>query len=451
MSIDTDPFSDPSGLASMPRCLRGIPLVPLCLGLVLALAPSPSWAAMAPVAPGEEVPEPPSQPQPTPQSHSASVWLKAAGAAESDRRFADAGLDYRYAFDALRLQKRRANEGARIAMFCAEAYRLAFDVDVDIDQLDEAHEVLEGWRELAGPDSKATLAQSVKTMLEQIEDMRAPFEDGRTLLEEAQAARSKEDRTREAELVTQAIEIMKARQRPWSAIALLVARRAGADIAAFDAKRAKAEVDEGELRKLEATKSLLDEWRKQRPEADDSSAGSIIDQRLVEIQARIDENSVEPPPPPKPAPVVEPPPPPLPPPPPPPPRAKAITLLSVGGVATVAGAALLGEGVAFSFVARRRGDAEEAEADGLQQQYGNSYPRDQFDDDLQRFRDEARIRNIGFIAGGAVLLAGGLASGIAGAVLLRKSRPRGSGAREKLVLIPTVSRSQLHLSLTTRF
>lgn len=501
MSVDTDSFSGPTGLATAGRPLRDVrarrcrpgslgpdhgletsrsslaqskarvgpmgslirmyPLLPLCLGLVLVLAPSSSRAAMVLAAPEDQAPPPQSQPQ----QQSASAWLRTGDARERDGDYVGAAEAYLKAFEGLRGNKQRANEGAKTSMFCADAYRLAFDADGNIAHLDAAHEILERWLTLAGPDTKATLRESVERTRKELEEVRAP-------LKAAEAARLEGDRTRDAELSMQAIEAMKVQHRPWSAVALLVARRADADIAAFDAQRADAQVGEDDLKKLQDTKSILEDWRKQRPTDDDSAAGPLIDQRLVEIQTRIDETTaalneqalaktqiddapeVDGP---QPVPDAE--------------KAEvatqverdadpkrsrnrvtAITLLSVGGVATVAGAAMLGEGIAFSSAARRLGDAEEAKADELQQQYGDAYPRDQFDEDLQRFRDDARSRNIGFIAGGAVLLAGGLASGIAGAVLFpKKARSKGSGTREKLVLAPTVSRSQLHLSLTARF
>ena len=455
MSIDTDdPLLDPAVLATsecssrsarIGQCRLMNPVVSLCLGLALAMAPSPSQAAVAPEPPAEQAPEPSSQPE----CQSASECLREAETKENAGDHAGAGQYYSNAFERLRA-KQGANEGARIAMFCAEAYRVAFDVDGDVAHLDAADACLKRWLERAGPDSKATLGASVKTMLKQLEEVHAPLKD-------AEAARLVGDRTRDAELSKQAIEAMKVQQRPWSAVALLVARRADADIAVFDEERTKAKVDEDDLQKLEDTKRLLEEWRKQRPADDDSDVGPLIDRRLVEIQARIDEATRTPPPIDETTteietkgvgPVVEPEQPLEP----PRKRVTAITLLSVGGVVAAAGAAMLGEGVAFSSVARRRGDAEEAKADELQQQYGSSYPRDEFDADLQRYRDEARARNLGLIAGGAVLLAGGLASGIVGAVLLAKrSRAKGPGAREKLVLIPAVSRSQLQLSLTARF
>lgn len=439
-----------------------LPLSPAAclLAVAMVLPPSLAGATLLAPAPPADAAKPKAEPK------SSSGWLRAGEARERASDFEGAGEAYRKALDALSPKRQRANEGARAALLSAEAYVRAFETDGDVAHLQAGFDVLDHWLTGAGPDNRATLRTNVERMMAQLRAIRDPLLEAKASLEQGKVDEA-------AEHSQAAIEAIEHQQRDWSAGARIALQTADAQVAAYDSTVQEVEDIEPNLRKLEGAKQTLQALQSQRPADDGSKEGALVQQRLVEIEQRIvqeqrrlqDERlaeqeredaakaeaerrrqeelererlaaeAAEP----DAARSSK--------------RTLGIILLTTGAVATAAGAGVLGEGLAYAPGARRSGDAEQARADALEQMYGDAYSRDDFDRALQQYRDDLRRRTLGMSVGGSVLLAGGLATGIVGAVMLVKHRrSKGSSpAREKLTLTPSVSRTQAHLSLTTRF
>ncbi|MCX4246381.1 coiled-coil domain-containing protein [Paraliomyxa miuraensis] len=441
--------------------LVAFPSSPAACFLAVALALPPFLATTTALA----------APGPAPAAakpKSSSAWLRTGEARERTSDFVGAGQAYRNALDALSPKGQRANEGARAAGLSADAYVQAFQLDGNVAHLDSGIEVLDYWLQQAGPDNRASLRKSIELKMAQLRAIRDPLAKSKEALD----AGKLEEATEYSEA---AIEALEYQQHEWSVGARIALQTANAQVIAYDASVEEVDDIEPNLRKLETAKRTLEELQSKRPPDDQSSEGALVQQRVRELEDRIrdeqrrlqdeqlarqqeQEEAA---------------------------RAEAerkrqqeleqerqrlaaetkddtararkrklgIILLATGAVATAAGAGVMGEGLAFAPGARRSGDAEQAEADALEQMYGDAYSRDDFDRDLQQFRDDLQVRTLGMSVGGSVLLAGGLATGIAGAVILVKNRrPKGArGGQDKLALTPSVSRSQVHLSLTTRF
>lgn len=433
------------------------------LAVVLVLPPSlASATTLAPAAPAA-----PAKPKPKAEPKTSSGWLRYGEARERDNDFEAAGEAYRKALDALSPKKQRANEGARAAILSAEAYVRAFETDGDVAHLEAGFDVLDHWLQQAGPSNRATLRTNVERMMAQLRAIRDPLLESKASLEAGKVDEA-------AEHSKAAIEAITHQQRDWSAGARIAIQTADAQVAAYEETVDEVEDIEPNLRKLQSAKKTLEQLQSDRPPDDQSKEGALVQQRLVEIETRIVEEqrrlqdeqlaqqereaaaaaeaerrrqqeleqarqAEEAAATSETAAGGK--------------RTQGIILLATGAVATAAGAGVLGEGLAFAPGARRSGDAEQAQADALEQMYGDAYSREDFDRALQDYRDDLRRRTVGMSVGGSVLLAGGLAAGIVGAVMLAKHR-RGKGsspAREKVAVTPSVSRSQVRLSLTARF
>lgn len=426
------------------------------VGVVLAIALTAIPATSRAAAAGPSA-EPPNGRQ------TSSWWLKTGETRQEQGDYAGAGQAYGQALDGLSEHKQRANVGARTAMLSAEAYFMAFEADGDLTHLRAGFEVLDRWIKLAGPGSSASL-------LPRAERMAARFHAIHDPLQQAEAALADDDLERASKHYQAALEALAVQRHPWPIGARITLRVARAHVEAYDQSVAGVEDIEPNRPKLETAKGFLERWKGRRPSDDESEQGPAIDALLAEIQARLDEGTqaID-------AALAE------------QQRQAAqeareaeqrrqaaeeqraddaaanddqarkqrrlgIILLSTGVTATAAGAGLLGEGLAFRSRSRELADAEQAEAQQLTDMYGDRYSREDFDTSLAAYRDDVRRRNTGLIIGGSVLAAGGIAASVVGILQLVRSRKGGgSPPVEQARLLPSVSRSQVRLSLTARF
>ncbi len=392
-----------------------------------------------------------------------SWWLKTGETRQEKGDDAGAGEAYGRALDGLSEKKKRANVGARTAMLSADAYWMAFESDDDVAHLGAAIEVLDRWLKVTGPTSRASLFPTVERTAARLAAIQQPRKEvdaalGRGDLEQAMAGQSK------------VLEALSVQRRPWHVGARLVLRVAGAHVEAYEQAAVEDEQIEAHRPKLLTAKESLESWQAQRPEDEGAKEGAEVDALIAKIQGLLDEGeqrltdaalaqqqreaadqaareeeqrrAEE-------AAAAD-------------AEAKsdtagkrrtaAIVLVAVGGTAIGAGAGLLGEGLAFRAESGRQLEAEQAEADQLSEMFGDAYDRDQFDASVADYDDRVRRRNIGFIAGGSALVAGGLAASVVGIVWLVKSRgAKGARPTEQAWLVPSVSPSQVRLSLTARF
>lgn len=383
-------------------------------------------------------------------SKSSSEWLRTGEALQRGGRHAEASEAYRQALMALPEPKQRANEGARAAMLAAEARWSAFDGDVDIAHLDAGIAVLEHWLALAGPQSRATLLDDVQRDVAWIRAVRDP-------LAAAAAALAEHDLEEAMAKGQGALDaLVHQDHREWSigaGLALWVTR----ELVPVDA----------ELRLLEQARDVLMAWQGRRPASDITDRGPAIDERLAELQGRIQaieqarhdaQLAAQRPEPNEP---LEPQPPttPIASPPrqpvsrqPAPDRALPVALLSVGAVATAAGAVLLGEGAAFTEVSKARAAAAAAEAEALEQRYGAAFDRASYDAELEGYLARSDRRNTGMLIGGSVLAVGGIAASVVAIVALARSHHPSPGRRRaRAGAAPVVSASLHRLSLSWRF
>lgn len=420
----------------------------LMLGLVLTGLVPPSTPAFA--APATEPP------------NTSSRWLRTGEAHQQRGEHAQAGEAYRQALAALSESKQRANEGARAAVLSAEAYWQAFEGDANAVHLQAAIDVLEHWLERTGPQSRASMLDDVSRMVARLRAILEPL----VAADEALAS-GQTDANKASAHYREVLDVLARQRREWSAGAGVALRVADALVSSYDAKvRSPADI-EAHVHELEAARDVLEQWKEQRPAADDSERGPALDQRLAEIEARLREAeqaqaeaaraeqareaaraarereaalaqaAVEP------SPAADGP---------PKGRTLSIVLLSAGVVATAAGAALLGEGAVFMGVSQDREAAAAAEADALAQMSGVDFDRAGFDAELRAYRAEADRRNRGMLIGGSVLLAGGIATGVVGVVrLVQGRRARAATPPRRAQLLPVVSPALLQLSLSARF
>lgn len=441
------------------------------LAVLVATVSLPSVVSAATIGPAPAAPDDGSRPP--------SWWLKTGEARQDKGDHAGAGKAYGEAFDRLSEGKRRANVGARIAMLAADAYWMAFEADDDVAHLTSAIEVLDRWLQFTGPGSQASLLSTVERTAARLAAIQQPRK-------EIDAALTQGDLNRAVRSQPKLLDALSIQRRPWPVGARLVLRVARAHVEAYD--RAVGD-DDGQIEahqpKLIAAKESLEGWRAQRPDDDASKEGPAVDALLAEIQARLDEGnqrlaaaakaeqerlaaeqaareaeeqrlaeqaaaeraearaqaaSKR--------------------------RTAAIVLVASGVTATAAGAGLLGEGLAFRAESQRLLQAEQARADELTQEYGDDFARADFDASIADYDDQVRRRNTAFIISGSVLAAGGLAASAVGIVWLVRGRGvKGTGpteqtpakqartkrARTKAWLTPSVSPSQVRLSLTARF
>ncbi|MEM9455215.1 MAG: hypothetical protein AAGF11_13620 [Myxococcota bacterium] len=419
-----------------------------------------------------------------------SWWLKTGETRQVKGDNAGAGKAYARAFDGLSEAKRRANVGARTAMLAADAYWMAFEADDNVVHLAAAIEVLDRWIQFTGPGSRASLLSTVERTAARLAAIQQPRK-------EIDAALEQGDLDRATRSQPKLLEALSVQRRPWPVGARLVLRVGRAHVEAYD--RAVGDEDsqiEAQKPKLLTAKQSLEGWRAQRPDDDDSTEGPAVDALLAEIQARLDEGdqrlaaaakaeqeraaaeqaareaeqqrlaeqaaaeqaqaraeaaSKR--------------------------RNAAIILLATGVTATAAGAGLLGEGLAFRAESQRLLQAEQDRADELTQMFGDDFARDDFDASVADYDDQVRRRNTAFIISGSVLAAGGLAASAVGIVWLvrgrgakgarpteqtptkqartNQSRPKQPRTKPaptvQAWLTPSVSPSQVRLSLTARF
>lgn len=395
-------------------------------------------------------------PPSTEPAKSSSEWLRAGEALQREGHQAGASEAYRAALAALPAPKQRANEGARAAMLAAEARWQAFEADANVAHLDAGIDVLAHWLALTGPQSRASLLEDVQRDLALVRAVRDP-------LAAASVAVAEHDLDTASSRYHEVLDALSHQDdRDWS-IGASVALHAAGEIVAVDDPDLRLDADASTHRRaLERARDILVRWRGLGPAADTSERAAAIDERLAELQARIDatrrapveppaetDDSVMAPPTPRrpsttptPAPAPER----------PARRALAIALLSGGTVATAAGTALLAEGAAFAGLSKDRAAAAEAHAAALAEQHGDAFDHAQYQAELDEYRAAAKQRDVGMIIGGSVLAAAGVASSVVGIVALARARRSPSPhPRDRARLAPVVSPSLQRLSLTWRF
>jgi hypothetical protein len=423
----------------------------LVLGLAsVVVAASPTQAATLQLAAPEA-----SAPK------SSSWWLRAVEAREQQGEYAKAGDAYRQALEALSEKKQRANEGARAALLSAEAYWQAFDRDPDPASLDAGLAVLEQWLTLTGPQSRATLLSDVQRTYARMKAVRDP-------LVAADPALTAGDAQKAAVHYDEVLDALASQQRDWSVGARISLNVANTLVTSYEAEVHAPEDITAHLHELRAARDLLTRWKDERPPDDASEQGPAVERALADVQARLDEAeqtladearaeqirraaaeaaakrqqeearakamavTVEPDPS-------------------PPRRTVPIVLLSTGIVAMGAGAALIAGGVVIKGNAADDVAREDANAAGYAQMFP-TYDLDGYQAARDEFVAETNRISRGMLIGGSVLVAGGVATSVAGIVLLVKGRrssatPRRARAR----LSPVVSPTQLQLSISGRF
>jgi hypothetical protein len=396
---------------------------------------------------------------------SSSWWLRAGEARERQGEYAKAGDAYREALLAWPEKKRKGNDGARVAMLSADAYWQAFDRDPNPAHLDAGLAVLDQWLVLTGPQSRATSLSEVKRKYARMKAVRDP-------LVAADPALTAGDATKAAGHYGEVLDALATQtERDWSVGARISLNAANALVEGYDAKVHAPEDITPHLKELETARDLLVRWKAERPPDDASEQGPAVERALADVQARLAEAEqtladearaeqlrerqreadeaarleAER----KEAERIE--------------RERketaaakaggkrtlAIVLLSSGVVALGAGAGLLGEGAAYTGVSKEEAAAAEADAVAAEER-GEIVDRPRFDPALQAYREDTERRNLGLIIGGSVLAAGGIATGVAGIVLLVKGRSSGKRS-QRARLSPVVSPTQLQLSISGRF
>lgn len=406
---------------------------------------------------------PPASEASTPKS--SSWWLRAGEAREQQGEYAKAGDAYRQALLALSEKRQKANEGARAAMLAAEAYWQAFDRDPNEAHLEAGLAVLEQWLTLTGPGSRATMLGDVQQTYARMKAVRDPLVAVDPALTSGNAKEA-------AEHYDEVLDALANQNRDWSVGARISVAAANALVTDYDARVHAPKDIEPHLQELETARELLVRWKAERPADDASEQGPAVERALADVETRLaaakqtladearaaqqreaaraeearreverreaerreqeraqqaDAAAANP-------------------------RTLSIVLLSTGLVATAAGAGLLGEGAVFSGVANDRAASSAAEADALEQMNGATFDRAGFDAELDQYRADVARRNLGMIIGGSVLAVGGLATSVAGIVLLTRAR-RASGSKrsDRARLAPVVSPTQLQLSISGRF
>ncbi len=441
--------------------------VSVLVAMLLCLLPATSLAA-APARPDPPAANPPaSGPSAEPKAKSATEWLRIGEAREGDGDFAGAGEAYRNALEAMTGRQRRGNEGARAAMYSAEAYWLAFETDNDIKHLEAGFDALDRWLQLIDPAKPAKLESSVRWMMARLRGIYDPMRKGDAALAGGNVDQATED-------YRKALEALTNQQRRWLTKARVGVHITDAQLSAYDEALAEGITYEAKIAMLEATRNDLEDVRKRRPQDDKSKEYERVEERMAEIQQRIDEAN----------------------------RAEAqrkqdeavakakaedeaaqkraeeqriadekaarayreqqrrrtaaIAVLTTGAVATAAGVGLLTEGLAFGRVGQRRGDEKAAKADaidvGVEDPTDVMVDRPVFDPLLQTYRDDVRRYSMAMTVSGAVISSVGLAAVITGAVILSKNKgAKGRPPGQHAMLSPVVSPSLLGLSLTARF
>jgi hypothetical protein len=440
----------------------GAPLVLRALGLALAAF---AWVAVPAHASTLQLAAPETDADAN-APKSSSWWLRAGEAREQQGEYAKAGDAYRQALAALSEKKQKANEGARAAILSADAYWKAFDGEPNVIHLDAGLAVLEHWLALTGPQSRASMRSDVQRMVSRMKAVREP-------LVAADVAIAAGDAKTAAEHDEAVLDALSNQQRDWSVGARVALRASATFVETYEAEVHTPADVKPHLHELKTARNLLTRWKKERPPDDASEQGPAVDRALADVEARIAKAEQE---------VAD------------AERAEklrkaqqkaeeakrraeqreakriaaeqarevraakaaqqrklAIALLSTGVVATAAGAGLLGEGAVFSGVAKDRAAAAAAEADGIEQMNGDGFDDAGFDTELEAYRDAADRRNLGMIVGGSVLAAGGLATSVAGIVLLARGRSSGGKRADRARLSPVISPTLLQLSISGRF
>jgi len=407
----------------------------LGLALVSFVSASPSRAATLLAAPAPA-------PKPVPGVKTSSGWLRTGEAHQQKGEHAKGGEAYRKALESLSPQKQVANEGAKAAMLSADAHWLAFEQDLDVLHLQAALDVLNLWLTLTGPRSRASMLSDVDRKIARIQAVREPFA-------EADASLAAGDAKKAAGLYGEVVDALATQGFEWPLGARVVLRGAVGEVAAYDRDKEAGKDIRGHEPGLLAVHDLLVKWKGKRPAEDASEQGPAVEQALADVEARIAEveqaendaalaeeelkqdeadrkqdeadrkqdeadrkrDEAE--------------------------RKRieaqrkrnlAIGLLSGGVVAMGAGAGLLGEGAAWSKASKQDEAAARADAD---MDPGVDRPR--YDAAVDEWRASTDRRNLGFIIGGSVLAAGGLAMSIWGIVTLVKGREkRGSAERARI-------------------
>jgi len=376
---------------------------------------------------------------------SADAWLKRGEAYERSGEFSQAGEAYRQALDAFSDKTQRADEGARAALLSADAHLQAFEHDTDLvhlEHLDASVDVLEYWLKLTGPQSPSTKFDEVQrkaTGLRAVHDPLAAVLAG-NLAPTSDPYRAMLDAL--------------AQQRPdGSVLAAVALRVAGIFAAAYAANVHSADDIDLHLHELRIAAEILEHAIARSPE--DSARRPILEQRLAELRTQIEgeqhkqrdhdaeqartqaelaaATQRQPAPAPPPA-VVDA----------PRHRTLSIALVSAGAVATLAGAAMLGEGVAFARRSEEQAESAADEADALEEMYGQGFDRATFESDIEAYEADTQSRNQGMIIGGSVVMTAGIAATVTGIVLLMKGR-------RSPQLLPWISPTRAQLSFSTKF
>lgn len=385
-------------------------------------------------------------PAPVSGVKTSSEWLRTGEAHQQNGENAEAGVAYRKALEALSSQKQGANEGARAAMLSADAHWQAFEQDLDVQHLQAALDVMSLWLTLTGPQSKASMRGDVERRLARTRAVLDPLGDAKTAL-------SAGDVKKAVDLYGDGLDALADQDREWSVGARIVLRASEGFVLVYDG-HVKAPKDiNPHLHELRAARALLVGWKAKRPADDASEQGPAVEQALTDINARIaeeeqavadearaeqqraaqriaeedarkeaeriaDEKAAE-----REAEAAE-------------ARKKrklAIGLLSGGVVAVGAGAGLLGEGLSYSRVSRDLEAQANDAADAIDDDPDMALDRPEFDAALADWRNNVDRRNLGFMVGGSVLAAGGLAMSIYGIVKLAQGRSRrGSNQRARI-------------------
>ncbi|MEM9455533.1 MAG: hypothetical protein AAGF11_15235 [Myxococcota bacterium] len=382
-------------------------------------------------------------------SRTSSALLSKGEALVGQGKYARGAAKYEEALRAMDLEPREADVGAPAAILASRAYWMAFEADGDIAHLQAAINVLEHWRKVAGPDSKAIRLPEITRRLSQLYEIANPVQDAYQTLEtrDYEAAATHFERALDAAI---------GQQRTWSAIAQLTLRTANANVSAFEAVDAP-ERTQQDLQRLEQARGLLQLALDKRPSAD-TDLIRTLQQRLEELeeleaaeraeqaeqakraeqaeQAKRAAKAPEPPPPP---PVVE-----------PPPRRNVVPsiLISTGSV-------VLGSGVGLVVTGFVAGSIQDANLEDAEQHLSDPAQRDVHYENVRRAREYEQetmpaYRSAMFISG-SVLAAGGLAIGTAGLLLRARARTERKRGDRRAQLGAIVSRAQFQLSLTTRF
>lgn len=444
----------------------------LVLGLGLGLGSS----APPEVAPSAQ--EPSGSPDGSPtapaaeRAQNSSQLLRRGEQLEQSGDYAGAGQTYRRAFEALSEQKQRANEGARATVLSSSAYWSAFEAEEGLDpqHLEDGLAVLELWLERTGEDSKASLLPVVERKATRLREVRDP-------LVAAEQALARKDSQAAADGYAEALAALE-RQRRSEAVRVRVALQLASLRLKADGEQVKDYEDiEPNLTKLEEARDVLRRYEVESsteagPRSGEEDAASTADSKgsakppaathdedllalLDDVEERIaeaEQTLAQGPPP-----EVEPKKrrrrrrkPPTTDVPNGPSRVVPIVLLSVGVVATGAGAALIGEPVVFGQMADR--DVRDASMQAEQtQDEVPGFDYDGYTSAIEDYDRQTSRRNIPMIVGGSVLVAGGVAMSVVGIVGLVKGRKGGSKSPQRAQLAPTLSRSSVGLSLSSRF